>query len=83
MMEKKYTCPKCGNPDCEEGHLFCWNCGTALGNCCENPDCYAAGMTDSENGSIDLPDSYRHCPYCGELTRYGKAGYRKEIEFPL
>lgn len=82
-MDEKFTCPKCGNPNCEADHSYCWNCGIELGNCCENENCFSAGQTDAEHGVLDLPDNYVYCPYCGELTRYGKAGHIRETEFPL
>lgn len=83
-MDENRTCPKCGNPECDVDDSYCWNCGIRLGNCCENEDCYMEGQVESENGGIvDLPENHVYCPYCGELTRYGKAGYIHETVFPL
>lgn len=80
-MDEKRNCPKCGNSDCDINDSFCWNCGAELGNCCENEECIAAEQTGADHGILDLPDNYVYCPYCGSLTRYGKAGYVVEVNF--
>lgn len=65
------VCPNCGNPEIEEAHGFCWNCGLELGNCCENAECQAG----------ELPDKFTYCPHCGSETRYANLGFAERLEF--
>lgn len=78
---KTITCPKCGNTECCDTDDYCWNCGTILGNCCENPECPEADTNKSLRGFVDLPDQYCYCPYCGKESRYYKFGVLKPIDF--
>lgn len=82
MNDNEYVvCPNCHNPNCDATHDYCWNCGIELGNCCENPECPAAGLTDNDHGVLDLPDNFSFCPYCGQPTRYKAGGYIQQLEF--
>lgn len=73
---KKFICPKCGNPACEEGDAFCFNCGASLKNYCSNDNCV---MNNGED--IELPLDCCFCTECGEETTFMKAGYIKPKDF--
>lgn len=82
-MGDKYTCPNCHNPDCEEDHDYCWNCGIELGNYCTNKDCPQLGASDEDEYVVALPDRFTYCPYCGEKSHYAQAGYITPLEFEV
>lgn len=82
-MEEKITCPQCDNPGCEADHEYCWNCGCALQNYCDNQECSQLGQSDEDDDVVVLPRHYVHCPYCGELSRLGRTGHIQEAVFPL
>lgn len=82
-MDHKTTCPKCGNPNCEADHSFCWNCGLELGNCCENPECPVLGATDEDESVVNLNSEYVYCPYCGKETRYATLRLVQQMDFQV
>lgn len=80
-MDKKRSCPNCGNPNCEEDHDYCWNCGIELQNCCTNAECPQLGLTDEDEYVVILPDHFTFCPYCGSQTRLAREGYISPLSF--
>ncbi|MBS5784051.1 MAG: hypothetical protein KID04_14410 [Clostridium sp.] len=68
---KAKTCPKCGNPDCEETDEFCFNCGILLKNHCSDERC----ISNSDGDYTELPENFCFCPICGAKTEYYENGY--------
>lgn len=76
MEHEKFTCPHCGNPDCNVEAIFCFNCGKYLHNRCSYAIC---PLADSDAG--DLNPNMVFCPECGSPSTFSNAGYISPKEF--
>ena len=70
------VCPRCGNPECLESDVFCFNCRSYLKNHCTNDLCV---MNNGEQ--TELLDEMCYCPQCGEETLFMQQGYIQPKKF--
>lgn len=79
MEPENMTCPHCGNPNCLQVDLFCFNCGNHLHNFCTNEECQLSEC--SAEGSGELGPEMVFCPVCGAESTFSEEGYIEKKEF--
>lgn len=73
MNQVEITCPHCKNPNCDETHTFCFNCGKLLHNSCTDGNCPMTGE--------ELEPNMVYCPVCGSPSLFCQEGYITTQDF--